>query len=362
MAKKIRREVMINGTKRWISGNNEQEYAENLLAALAPQPSTEMRFAQHKHNFRTYAQKWFDVFSKPNVEMVTAITYKRQLIRYIYPALENLNVEDIVPADIQKIFNEMDGAARETKTKVKNVLNMILEQAVEDDLLRRNPLQSRSIRVIGRASKPTEPYTIEQMRFLVQSLNRIENPQDRAYLALHALHPLRLEEVLGLKEKDIDLIENTIHIERAVTHPARNQPLIKDTKTEASRRTINLVPQIIPYLPQTSPECFVLGGDSPLTYTQVRRMCERIQRDTGFDKTISPRRFRTTVLTDLYDTTKDIKQAQAAAGHTTAAMTLKHYIKGRHQHTNTATPIASVYGLKTDEKTDFGNAQFSYMA
>ena len=346
MAKKIRREVMINGTKRWISGNNEQEYAENLLAALAPQPSTEMRFAQHKHNFRTYAQKWFDVFSKPNVEMVTAITYKRQLIRYIYPALENLNVEDIVPADIQKIFNEMDGAARETKTKVKNVLNMILEQAVEDDLLRRNPLQSRSIRVIGRASKPTEPYTIEQMRFLVQSLNRIENPQDRAYLALHALHPLRLEEVLGLKEKDIDLIENTIHIERAVTHPARNQPLIKDTKTEASRRTINLVPQIIPHLPQNAPECFVLGGDSPLTYTQVRRMCERIQRDTGFDETISPRRFRTTVLTDLYDTTKDIKQAQAAAGHTTAAMTLKHYVKGRQEHTNTATPIASVYGLE----------------
>ena len=240
----------------------------------------------------------------------------------------------------------MDGAARETKTKVKNVLNMILEQAVEDDLLRRNPLQSRSIHVIGRASKPTEPYTIEQMRFLVQSLNRIENPQDRAYLALHALHPLRLEEVLGLKEKDIDLIENTIHIERAVTHPARNQPLIKDTKTETSRRTINLVPQIIPHLPQTSPECFVLGGDSPLTYTQVRRMCERIQRDTGFDGTISPRRFRTTVLTDLYDTTKDIKQAQTAAGHTTAAMTLKHYIKGRHQHTNTATPIASVYGLE----------------
>ena len=71
-----------------------------------------------------------------------------------------------------------------------------------------------------------------------------------------------------------------------------------------------------------------------------------IQRDTGFDGTISPRRFRTTVLTDLYDTTKDIKQAQTAAGHTTAAMTLKHYIKGRHQHTNTATPIASVYGLE----------------
>ena len=79
---------------------------------------------------------------------------------------------------------------------------------------------------------------------------------------------------------------------------------------------------------------------------QVRCMCERIQRDTGFEGTISPRRFRTTVLTDLYDTTKDIKQAQIAAGHTTATMTLKHYIKGRHQHINTASPIANAYGLE----------------
>lgn len=157
---------------------------------------------------------------------------------------------------------------------------------------------------------------------------------------------MRLEEVLGLKGKDIDRRNCLIHIERAVTHPARNQPLVKDTKTEASRRAIDLVEQIVSYLPKCNPESFILGGREPLTYTQVRRMCERIQRDTGFEETISPRRFRTTVLTDLYDTTKDIKQAQAAAGHTTATMTLRHYVKGRHQHTNTANPIAAAYGLK----------------
>ena len=64
MAKKIRREVMINGTKRWVSGNNEQEYAENLVSALAARAAHELQFAQRKHNFRTYAEKWFEVFSK----------------------------------------------------------------------------------------------------------------------------------------------------------------------------------------------------------------------------------------------------------------------------------------------------------
>ena len=82
-----------------------------------------------------------------------------------------------------------------------------------------------------------------------------------------------------------------------------------------------------------------------MTYTMVRKMCERIQKQTGFDERITPRRFRTTVLTDIYDGTKDIKQAQMAAGHTTATMTLKHYVKGRQQTANTAEPIAKVYGL-----------------
>lgn len=75
-----------------------------------------------------------------------------------------------------------------------------------------------------------------------------------------------------------------------------------------------------------------------------RRICNRIKRDIDFEENITPIRFRTTVLTDIYEQTKDIKQAQAAAGHTTSAMTLKHYVKGRGTATTTATAIDSVYG------------------
>ena len=215
----------------------------------------------------------------------------------------------------------------------------------QDELIHKNPLSSKSIRITGLPSKGIIPYSVEQMRFLVQSISSLENPQDRAYLSLHALHPLRPEEVFGLQWQDIDFENELISVERAVTHPTRNQPHIAPPKTLASRRQLDLVPQIIPYLVKGSPQEFILGGDEPLTYTQVRRMCQRIQRETNFDEAITPRRFRTTVLTDLYDCTKDIKQAQAAAGHTTAAMTLKHYVKGRQQKKNSAAPIASIYGL-----------------
>lgn len=355
--KRIKCEIVINGTKRWVTGGSEQEYADNIIRIFCgrqqfdPAPAP----AQNKHDFKTYAQRWFEIFSKPNVELVTAQTYERQLKLHIYPTFDGMCIEDILPSDVQSMFNSMTGA-KETKIKVKNVLNMIFEQAIEEDILVKNPLRSRSIRITGSASTPTQPYTVEQMRFLVGSISKLTNPMDKAYLALHALHPLRLEEVLGLKGEDVDKAQKLLHIRRAVTHPKRNLPLVKDNKTQASKRTLDLVEQIIPYLPDTPAGEFVLGGSKPLSYTQVRKMCERIRKEIGFDEPISLIHFCTTVLTDLYDTTKDIKQAQAAAGHTTAAMTLKHYVKGRHESQNTAAPIAGVYGLKTDTEADTAEA------
>ena len=56
-----------------------------------------------------------------------------------------------------------------------------------------------------------------------------------------------------------------------------------------------------------------------------------------------PIRFRTTVLTDLYDQTKDIKLAQAAAGHTTSAMTLRYYVKGRETISKAAAVVDRAY-------------------
>ena len=47
----------------------------------------------------------------------------------------------------------------------------------------------------------------------------------------------------------------------------------------------------------------------------------------------------------MYDQTKDLKQTQQAAGHANASTTMKHYVKGRAEHANTAAPVAAAYGL-----------------
>ena len=48
----------------------------------------------------------------------------------------------------------------------------------------------------------------------------------------------------------------------------------------------------------------MFGGKRSLSYTQVRKMCSRIKGGTCFTENITPIRFRTTVLTGLYDQIK----------------------------------------------------------
>ena len=336
---KITRTVTLNGVKHWIRANTEQEYADKLLKLVGSQGTAQ----EHgKHLFADYAMTWFETYSKPNIETVTATTYKRQLTLHLLPAFDGLTVEDMTTDDVQRLFNGMTGS-KATKDKAKMVLNQILDAAVEDGLIAKSPLKSKRIKITGKASQATVPYSVEQMRYLVQHINNIKDPIDRAYLAIQALHPLRLEEVLGLQAADIDPENGAIHICRAVTHPTRNQPEIKDTKTQSSARTIGLSALAVPYLPTVKDGEFVFGGTKPLTYTQVRKMCDRIKRDTGFEENITPIRFRTTVLTDLYDQTKDIKLAQAAAGHTTSAMTLRYYVKGRETISKAAAVVDRAY-------------------
>lgn len=337
MAKyKINQPVMINGEKRWITANSMQEFTDKITKLLGTP------LGRGKHLFADYAWNWFNTYSKPNVETATATTYKRQIRLYLVPAFEGIAVEDITVDDVQRLFNGMSGA-KATKDKARMVLNQILDAAVEDKLISSNPLKSRRLKITGKASKATEPYTVEQMRYLVQHIGDVRKPEDRMFLVILALHPLRLEEVLGLAPEDVNTDSSTIQIQRAVTHPSRNQPEVKDTKTDGSHRTVGLSTLALPYLQIPSEGKFLFGGNKPLSYMQVRRMCWRIQRDTGFSENITPIRFRTTVLTDMYDQTKDIKLAQAAAGHTTSAMTLKYYVKGRETSSKAADAVDKLY-------------------
>lgn len=346
MSNTIRRHVRINGTTVWITAKTEQEYMEKVVRLSG---GNVMPVSKPKHPFGEYALTWLNVFSRPNVERVTSVSYEQQLKNYILPVLGEMNLEDITPADVQKIFNNMGKRMKqESKNKVKIVLNQIFKMAMNDDIIAKNPLEAPSIRIKGEKSTPTVPYSVNEMRYMVEHLIDIQSGMDRAWLAISISLPLRPEEVLGLTWADVDEVNGVFHIRNTVTHPARNEPEFKTyTKTAASIRDLAVSEELLSCLPvRGKPNEFVIGGKTPLTYMQVRRMRERIQRDIQFDGSITPRRFRTTVATDISAQTHDLKLVQKMLGHSSPQMTLKHYDKGRSTTVDATDAITSCYGLK----------------
>lgn len=341
--KKIRREIQINGEKVWITADNEQDYANKLLKL-----SGVTHHEEAKHLFRDYADRWFYGVSKPNIVNVTANTYRRQLDHHINPVLGDMNLEEIDAFAVQQVFNRLSSDARQdTKNKIRIVLNQIFKMAVEEDLIRHNPMASSTLRVKGLAAVETEPYTVEEMRYFASHLNDIQDPYDRAWLALSVCFPLRPEEVLGLQWRDIDKTSGVIRIRNTITHPDRNRLFFRTyTKTAASRRALAIPEKLYEFLPeQGTDEEFVIGGKEPVSYTKLRCMRKRIAEQIGYNGTITPRRFRTTVATDISASTHDLKLVQHMLGHADPQMTLKHYDKGRQTAVDGASVIADCYGF-----------------
>ena len=347
--KKIRRPVRIGNEVQWITASTEQEYAEKLITlvsgtnALSPQEAKGTPF-------REFLLQWYSVFKKHHDDQLntTEISDERRMRLHILPYFEGMNVEDIRTADIQKMLNHQTGTLESNK-KVLSMVKRALDYAIDQGLIQNNPAASSLLNVTGKYSTRTEPYTVEEMQYMVKHIEDLKNPYDKNWMLLMTGGCFRPEEVLGFQCQDVNRTTGTFFVRRVVTHPDRNQPVVKEAKTEQSVRTIQLNAEDVAQMTFGKPTDWVVGGADCLSYTQVRKMCVRIRREMKADFTITPRRFRTTVATDIYEETKDLKLLQSAGGWASPDVPLKYYAQGRSSSSAATTAVRSLYHKKKEE-------------
>ena len=315
---------------KWASGTSKQDLLISVAKLLCESGQLgEKPVAKEKHLFREYAQHWFEVFKKPTLRPLTAQNYLQQLNRHLCPAFGEMFIEDITPEAVQGFFNARKHLAQETQQKQMNILRMILDMAVEDGLIRLNPVKSKKVRLTSNTKTEREPLTREEMLNILRKIPQIEKVEERCFIAIQALHAMRPCEVLGLKWEDIDLNKGVIHIRRNVVHPKRNRPVVGDTKTKLSKRVLTISQIALPYIQEAERRAggrsdFVFGGREPLSYTQHRQMMNRISNQMNI-KGITGYTFRHTVITDIYETTHDANIASAVAGHSKTSITMNRY-------------------------------------
>ncbi|MGK3107684.1 tyrosine-type recombinase/integrase [Streptomyces sp. WAC05858] len=183
-------------------------------------------------NFAEYAAQWVD---ERDLSATTEELYRRLLRLHILPTFQSWELDEITPPRVRTWRAERLKATGETTVaKSYRLLKAILETAVEDELIRRNPCR---IRGAGKESAPERPIaTVDQVDALADAIG----PRWRLMVYIAAYGPARPEEQAELRRPDVDLETVGVWVRRAAPELTTGRRVVGDTKSEAGKRFIVL--------------------------------------------------------------------------------------------------------------------------
>lgn len=188
-----------------------------------------------------YATRWID--ERPGLAPRTVDRYRRLLRLHIAPKLGRCEVGEVTTGHVRAWRAELlsEGVGAPTVAQAYRLLRAVINTAVDDELIRRNPCR---IKGAGDEASPERPVaTPEQVLALADAMPK----RWRALVLLAVTARLRGGELMGLTRADVDLIARTVRVRRSVFE-VDNRLVVGPPKSRASRRTVAIPAGIVPDL------------------------------------------------------------------------------------------------------------------
>lgn len=236
--------ITIDGKRISIYGATAKECNEKELE-LRQQIASGTYTSNRNITLDAYFEEWLQnkrSSAKPN----TLKTYKAYYNKHISPVLGKRKVQQLERREIIQMQSALTkNLSISSCNMILKILTIILNDAVHDDIIVKNPASSvKSLK--NTAAKASETYH----RALTESeqeifMKEIKNDYYYSFIALMLCTGMRYGEVGALQWRDIDYKNKCIHISKTLTYTESGNLVIGDTpKSEASRRDIPLTDNI----------------------------------------------------------------------------------------------------------------------
>jgi integrase len=192
--------------------------------------------------FREFAVAW--VKERPNLRLKTQNLYSYLLRQHILPTFGHRSVASIREPQVRAWRHALleTGVNAVTAAKAYRLLRAILNTAVDDGLIRRNPCR---IVGAGQERSPERPVlTVEQVGRLAEAIGG----RYQALVLLATFGSLRWGELAALTRRHIDLDACTVHVVSSLTETDSGRLFLGPPKSTAGRRTVQLPPMLVPTL------------------------------------------------------------------------------------------------------------------
>lgn len=134
------------------------------------------------------------------------------------------------------------GAGVATAAKAYRVLRVILNTAVDDGRIRRNPCRIKGAGADRSPERPT--LTVDEVAAVMAKIDK----RWQVMVLLAAFTTLRLGELAALRRRDVDLVGGWVHVRRAQAELSTGELIIKDPKSEAGKRRVGIPTELLPSL------------------------------------------------------------------------------------------------------------------
>ena len=278
-------------------------------------------------------------------------TYQGNLDKWIYPALGDLKMPDITPANISTLLLSMQsaGKAHATVIKVYTVLSGLFKMAYLSDTITRNPMDKverpkpRKDEVHGNE---VEAYTVEEVCYILKCLEN-EPLKWQVFLRLLIDTGIRRGECCGLQWKDVDFQANTITISGNLCYTPQ-KGIYLDTPKNGRTRTVDVDPAVMALLRALRSEQ-ASHAISAYVFTQENSAAPmQPQTPTRYMKKLSvkyrlpdlhPHKLRHTFASIAITSGADIASVSEKLGHSDKAVTLRMYTHADQESMKRASQI-----------------------
>ena len=218
-----------------------------------------------------YGSTWID--ERAGLRPKTISIYRGLLRCHITPRLGTVTVGELSLARVRRWRTGLlhSGVSPVTTAKAYRLLRAIMNTAVDDGLIRRNPCR---IKGAGTEESPERPVlSIAQVYALADAVGL----RYRALILLATFASLRWAELAALPPEDIDLDARTVRVSRQLRYHQAGYSF-GPPKSRAGRRVVAFpdlitsdLGQHLEALPKDAPLVFASSTGTPLAHSNFRR-------------------------------------------------------------------------------------------
>ena len=320
----------LTGKRRWITmpkGSTKAKATEKLRE-VEDQLARGVYIPDKKiPQFKQVAKDWL-IYKKPNLRQSTWSAYEGHTKKH-FGDLDILPINRITVSHIEKFISKRQDKKMSLALIQKLIISLgqIMAYAVRHRYIDHNPVREAE-KPKGQGKEKENRINVLNPTQIKSLLDAVKDHKYRTLIMLSIMSGARQGEVLGLKWSEVDWENSQIHIQRTF-----NNGRWYDVKTKASKRRVDLGPQMMTTLKRWRLACPITALDlvfpnrvgKPINHNNLvnRHFLPALEK-AKIDR-IRFHDLRHTKASLMIDQKENLKYIQTQLGHASPTITLNVY-------------------------------------